>query len=84
MLTKDAIRSAIMEILDGSEDLTECEIYRALRDEMHSGITDRDASRALGSLLADKQVTEVIERDPHGAHTGMPSLYHRTANQMRS
>jgi hypothetical protein len=77
MLTCDSVKAAILEILHDSEPLTETEVWRALCSEMNPNISLRDSSHALGLLLKEKRVIEEIERNPLGAHTGMPSLYWR-------
>ena len=74
LISNDALKDAIVEALRDS-DMTEGELQRYLRREMHPDIRDRDASRALGLLLKSGRVREIMSRDPFGALDGMPSLY---------
>lgn len=74
MMTINAVENAIVEALR-EESMTEGEIWRHLRAEMHPAISFRDSMCALGRLLKAGTVLEIVERDPHGAHTGMASLY---------
>lgn len=74
MLTIDAVKDAIVESLR-DESMTEGELQRYLRQEMHPNISNRDTTYALGQLLKSGKVTEIVSRDPHGGHDGMPSLY---------